>query len=124
MTKQLKGKIHWVLDDFFYIGMVIPKTDDTAHIVARINNVIIAEHMIKLYVEPYEVRGELWSYNVNLLINESGTKFNGTFTEGTDTDWTGEVTCELLSNPKRHMLYGRWTEDEILFTFWAIIEKE
>ena len=124
MTNQLKGKIYGVLNDFSYIGMVIPKKDETAHIVARINNVIIDDHMIKFYVEPYEVHGAFWSYNVNLIINERGTNFNGTFTEGTDTDWTGEVTCELFSNPKRHMLYGRWTEDEILYTFWAIIEKE
>jgi len=124
MTQQLKGKIHWVLDDFFYIGMVIPKKDTTAHIVARINNVIIDEHMIKFYVEPYEVRGEMWSYNVNLLINENGTKYNGTFTEATEGDWAGEISCELYSNAKRHLIYGRWTEDEVLYTFWAIIEKE
>ena len=124
MTQQLKGKIHWVLDDFAYIGMVIPKKDQTAHVVARISNVIIAEHMIKFYVEPYEIHGEPWSYNVNLLINDNGTRFKGTYTEAIEGESTGEVSCELFSNAKRHMLYGRWIEEEWLYTFWAIIEKE
>ncbi len=124
MTKQLKGKIHWVLDDFFYIGMVIPKKDQTAHIVARLNNVIIDEHMIKFYVEPYEVYGELWSYNVNLLINDNGTRYIGTYAEAIEGDWTGEVNCELFSNSKRHLLYGKWIEEDYLYTFWAIIERD
>lgn len=124
MTQQLKGKIHWVLDDFSYVGVVIPKKDATAHIVARINSVVIDDHIIKFYVEPYEVYGVMWSYNVNLLINENGTKYSGTFNDATDGDYTGEVSCELFSNFKRHMLYGRWTEYEVLYTFWAIIEKE
>ena len=124
MTQQLKGKIHWVLDDFFYIGVAIPKKDATAHIVARINYVVIDHHMIKFYVEPYDVNGVMWSYNVNLLINENGTKYIGTFDDATDGDYTGEVSCDLFSNSKRHMLYGRWTEDEEIYTFWAIIEKE
>ena len=124
MTQQLKGKIYWVLDDFLYIGVNYPKKDTTLHAVARIDNVIIDEHMIKFYIQPFEVRGEIWSYNANLLINENGTKFNGTFTEATDSDYSGELSCELFSNSKGHMLYGRWTEDEALYTFWAVVDKE
>ena len=125
MTRQLKGKIHWVLDDFSYIGTVIPKNGDTAHIVARLDNVIIDEHMIKFYVCPYkDPYNEDWSYNVNLLINDTGTKFNGSFTEATEPSHKGEVSAELFSNRLKYILQGRWVEDETIFTFWAIIEKE
>jgi len=123
MVEQLKGKIYWIYDDFSYIGENIPKTGETSHAVARISNAIIDDNLIKFHVEPYKVGSDFWSYNVNLLMDEIGTKLHGTFTETTDADWAGEITCELFSNPKRHMLYGRWTEDEDIFTFWAIIEK-
>lgn len=125
MTRQLKGKIHWVLDDFSYIGTVIPKKDDTAHIVARLDNVIIDEHMIKFYVCPYKNSyGDDLSYNVNLLINDAATKFNGTFTEATEPSHKGEVYSELFSNRHKYILQGRWVEDETIYTFWAIIDKE
>jgi hypothetical protein len=125
MTQQLKGKIYWILDDFAYIGAVIPKKDDTAHIVARLDNVVIDEHMIKFYVCPHKsTDGQDWSYNVNLLINDTATKFNGTFTEATEPSYKGEVYSELFSNHKKYMLQGRWIEDETIYTFWAIIDKE
>ena len=125
MTKQLKGKIYWVLDDFAYIGAIIPKKDTTTHTVARLENVIVDEHMIKFYVCPHKSSdGEEWSYNVNLLINDAATKFNGTFSEATEPSYKGEVFAELFSNHKKYMLQGRWIENEIIYTFWAIIEKE
>jgi len=44
--------------------------------------------MIKFYVCPHKSPdGEVWSYNVNLLINDTATKYNGTFTEATDLNW-------------------------------------
>jgi len=125
MTKQLKGKIYWVLDDFAYIGSIIPKKETTSHTVARLDNVIINEYMIKFYVCPHKTEdGEDWSYNVNLIINEIGTKFNGTFNEATEPSHKGEVFAELFSNNKNYMLQGRWIECETIYTFWAIIEKE
>jgi hypothetical protein len=124
MIQQLKGKIYWVLDDFAYIGTVMSKKDSTSHIVAKIDNVIIDEHMIKFYVCPHNsADGEEWSYNVNLLINETGTRFTGTFSEATEPDYIGVVHCELFSNDKKYMLQGRWIESEALYTFWAIIDK-
>lgn len=125
MTKQLKGKIYLILDDFAYIGTVIPKKDDTAHIVARLDNVLIDEHMIKFFVCPHkDTNGAEWSYNVNLLVNDNATKFNGTFTEATEPSHKGEVFSELFSNRKKHILHGRWIEEETIYTFWAIIDKE
>lgn len=125
MKPQLKGKIYWVLEDFAYIGAVTPKTGDTLHIVARITNVIIEEHMIKFFVCPFKgVDGEEWSYNVNLQPDDTGTKFNGFYSEGTEPSHKGEVNSELFSNSKKHIIYGRWFEDELIYTFWALIEKE
>jgi len=125
MTRQLKGKIYWVLDDFSYIGMVAPKKDETLHIAARLDYVIIDDHMIKFYFCPHQdSSGENWSYKVNLLINDLGTKFIGTFSESTEPSYTGEVYSELFSNKHKYMLQGRWIEDGTIFTFWAIIDKE
>jgi len=125
MANQFKGKIYWVLDDFSYIGVVIPKQDDTAHIVARLDNAIIDEHMIKFYVCPYnDSHGVEWSYNVNLLVDEARSKFNGTFSEATDPSHKGEVYSELFSNRNKYVLHGRWIEDEMVYTFWAIIDKD
>lgn len=125
MTRQLKGKIHWVLDDFSYIGTVIPKNGDTSHSVARLDNVIIDEHMIKFYVCPFKItNGVELSYNVNLLINDAATKFNGNFTGATEPSHKGEVYSELFSNRNKYILQGRWIEDETIYTFWALIDKE
>lgn len=124
MTQQLKGKIFWIQDDFDYIGANIPKKDTAAHIVARLDNVIIEEHMIKFYVCPHKSSDGLeWSYNVNLLINDIATKYNGTFTEATDPNYKGDVYSELFSNRKRYLLQGRWLDQETIYTFWAVIEK-
>ncbi len=125
MIQQLKGKIYFVEDDFGYIGGHIPKKDSTSHIVAKLDNAIIDEHMIKFYVCPYkDTDGEYWSYNVNLRINDTATKFNGTFSEATEQSHKGEIDAELFSNRKKFMLQGRWIENETIYTFWAIIEKE
>ena len=126
MTKQLKGKIYWILDDLSYIGTRIPKKKyDNTHVVARLDNIVIDGHMIKFYVCPHKGSdGQEWSYNVNLLIDDTAIKFNGTFSEATDPSYKGEVYSELYSNLKKYMLQGRWIEDEIIYTFWAIIDKE
>lgn len=80
--------------------------------------------MIKFYVCPYKSPdGECWSYNVNLLLNDTATKFNGTFSEATEPSHNGEIYAELYNNHKRFMLQGRWIENQITYTFWAIIEK-
>ncbi len=125
MTRQLKGKIIWVQDDFAFIGAVNPKGDSTAHIVARFDNVIIDENMIKFYICPYKSSdGVMWSYNVNLLKNNTGSNFTGSFSEATDPSHTGEAYCELFSNQKKYMIHGRWIEEDIVYTFWATVEKE
>jgi hypothetical protein len=125
MIQQLKGKIFWVLDDFAYIGEKVSKKDSTTHTVARLDHVVIDGHMIKFYVCPFKNSdNEEWSYNVNLLINEVGTRFSGIFSEATEPSHNGELNCELFSNDKKYMIYGRWVESEIIYTFWAIIDKE
>jgi hypothetical protein len=97
MAQQLKGKIYWILDDFNYIGEFIPKKVTTSHTVAKLEYVIIQDHMIKFYVCPYKGSdGGDWSYNVNLQINDNGTKYNGTFSEANEPDHYGEVYSELF----------------------------
>jgi hypothetical protein len=125
MTKQLKGRIFWVLDDFSYTGEIIPKKDATSHTAARLENVIIDEHMIKFYVCPYKSSdGDEYSYNVNLLVNDTGTRFNGYYSFEKEPSWRGEVFCELFSNKGKYLLQGRWIEEDCIYTFWAIIDKE
>jgi hypothetical protein len=125
MTKLLKGKIIWIQDDFAYIGANTLKNESTSHIVARIENAIIDDYMIKFYVCPHVSSDKQeWSYNVNLLINETGTSFKGTFSEATESSYKGEVFCELFSNKKKYMLHGRWLENDALYTFWAIFDIE
>ena len=125
MKKQLKGKIFWIEDDFGYIGGIIPKDNTTSHTVARIENVIIEEYMIKFFVCPHPDHSKTeWSYNVNLLVDDTGIKFNGTFSEATEPSHTGEVFAELFQNKNKYMLLGKWLENESFFTFWALFEKE
>jgi hypothetical protein len=122
----MNGKIFWVLDDFAYIGAFVPdKKRPTSHTVARIENVIIDDNMIKFYVLPHEAADKIvWSYNVNLLNNPTGTRYEGGFTEATEPDHKGKITCELYSNTNKYLLQGRWYECDEVYTWWAIIEKE
>lgn len=120
---MLSGKIYWVLDDFTFNGNYYPKKDETVHIVTKIENVIIDEHMIKFSTNPIEYGGELFSYDVNLLINDNGLGFSGRFTETSDGDWSGSISCELFENKNLYFIYGKWTEDEVIYTWWARIEK-
>ena len=124
--EPLKGKIYWVEDTFSYEGIHKLKGKESWHIVSKIENVIIDEHLIKFLVLPHIVNlasGEQFSYNVNLIPNETGMGFTGSFSEASDSDWSGEVTCERFENSKKIMLYGRWIEDSSEYTWWAIIDK-
>lgn len=124
MSKLLTGKIYWVRDDFSYIGTHIPKKDATSHIAARLENVIINEYMIKFYVCPHkDSNNDYWTYNVNLFINNDNTKYNGTFTEDLEPSYVGDVNLELFENKNKYFLYGRWIEEETIYTFWATIDK-
>ena len=120
---QLTGKIIWVLDDFGYFGNHIPKEDTTEHTVSKIKFAIIQEHMIKFQTDPVEYQGEQFAYNVNLNINDKGTHYTGSFSEVTDSDWTGKVSCELFENGKVFFIYGEWIEDETFYTWLARIDK-
>jgi len=120
---QLSGKIYFVESDFLFNHVYIPKKDETSFIVTSIENAIIEEHMIQFSTTPYEYNGEILSYNINLLINDNGLNYSGTFSEKTDQDWNGPVSCELFENKKNYFMYGKWTEDEVVLTWWARIEK-
>ncbi|MFN8415464.1 MAG: hypothetical protein U0U66_03935 [Cytophagaceae bacterium] len=117
-----KGKMYWVADDFNYYGFYVPKTDDTFHVVANIQNVIISEFMIKFDTTPVEYFGKNITYNVNLKANDIGLGFSGKFFSPED-EGDGEVYCEVFENNKTYFLFGRWIENEIITTWWARIEK-
>lgn len=121
----LNGKIYWVCDDFSYNGIYIPKKDETSHISTNLTNAIITDYMIKFSTEDVDYGdGIILGYNVNLNINDNGSGFSGTFTEVYhQSDWKGNVSCELFENKKVFFLYGKWMEDDKIFTWWARIDK-
>jgi hypothetical protein len=121
---QLIGRIYWVLDDFTYNGNIIPTKDSTAHAATRLKYAIIQDHMVKFQTEPINYFDNKLVYDVNLTINDIGTRFVGTFSEVTDDDRRGDVSCELFENSKAFFLYGNWIEDEYNYTWWARIEKD
>ncbi|MDZ4845332.1 MAG: hypothetical protein SH857_07255 [Chitinophagales bacterium] len=124
MNLQLSGKIYWVLDDFGYKGnRNFSKKDETAHTSTKVKYALVQDHMIKFSTEAVEIDGEVISYNINLLINDRGTEYTGTFSEASDADWNGDVSCELFENKKAYFLYGNWVEDEEVYTWWARIDK-
>ena len=117
----LKGKIYWVEEDFKFEGIREPKKEETSYVVARIENVLIDEFSISFTVLPHG-EDEI-SYKVNLLRNDIGLGFTGTFNEITEVDWEGTANCEVFSNEKKYMLYGNWQEDECHYTWWALIDN-
>ena len=121
--KKLSGKIYWIADDFSFNGNFIPKKDETSHTVSKVEDVVIDEHVIKFTTTPVDYDGEKFSYNVNLLADEKGLGFTGTCNETTDRDWKGEIKCELFENKKTYFIYGKWTEDDVVYTWWARIDK-
>jgi len=121
---QLTGKIYLIEEDFAFSGVREPKTKQTSHIISKVEHVLISEHAISFTVMPYDYKGEEISYNVNLSIDEIGFGFTGSYSNVSDPDAKGNVKCELFSNSKQYMLYGRWIgEDEGIYTFWSIINK-
>lgn len=120
---KIIGKCYWVADDFDYNGFFFPKKDETSHISSRIENVTIDDNMIRFTTSPVEFSGDTFSYEVNLLANDIGLGFTGTFHETEDRETTGPVTCEKFENKKTFFLYGKWTENDINYTWWARINK-
>lgn len=120
---KLTGKIYWVESDFSFNGCHIPKKDETSHTVTRIENAIVDDHMIKFTSTPVDHGNYQFGYNVNLIANDKGLGFTGSFSDTTDGDWKGEITCEVFENKKAFLLFGKWTEEEIIYTWWARIDK-
>lgn len=120
--KPLKGRITWIPSDFKFKGAYTSK-DETSFFVTDISDVIIQDYMIKFFTEPYEFDGMSLSYNVNLLIDEYGSKYVGKFTLKSDPEWIGQVTCELYENKRKYLLYGSWIENEEECSWIAEIEK-
>ena len=119
---QLTGKIYWIEDDLKYIGVREPKSGETSHTVAIIENIIIDENMTRFIAHP--AKEDYPSYTVNLTVNQRGTGYEGRFTSDSDSDWNGEVFCEAFSNKGKYFLYGKWIEEDIYYTWWAIIDRE
>ena len=50
-------------------------------------------------------------------INEvNGTRFIGNAKEASGYYNNAEIDCELFSNNKKYFLYGKWTEEENIYT--------
>ena len=62
MQQPLAGKVYWVLDTFSYKGNINPKKDMT-HQVARIDQIIVEDYMIKFFSVPFE-----WKEKVGVML--------------------------------------------------------
>ncbi len=112
------------MSDLNFKGEWTPaKKGDGSIVIADIDNIIIDEHMIKFHILPYYIDGETYSYDVNLNADFVGKGFIGEFNDTTDRDYKGHVECELFENRVRYFLYGKWTEEETNYTWWAILDK-
>lgn len=121
--ENLKGKIYWVEDDFNFNDIHFPKNDETSHSVTNVENAIIAENMISFKTTSLEIDGVKFTHSVNLMANDTGFGFTGTCTISLEGYDNGVVVCELFQNAKTYFLYGKWIEEEILYTWWAKIDK-
>jgi len=118
----MKGKIYWVDDIFQYHGRV---DEESCHIVANIENVVIQEYMIKFFILKHNVdvgKVVMVSYNVNLK-SDDGIKYIGDWNDDEDRDYFGVAKCELYSNKSKYFLFGTWEESGTEFTWWANIQK-
>ena len=121
----LTGKIYWIEEDFNFNGTRDYKKGEIASAVTGIENVIIDNNMIEFTTIPFDLDGEQICYNINLRADDIGLGYSGKFHDRADRDWNGEIKCELFKdeNEKTYFLYGKWTEDEVIYTWWARIEK-
>lgn len=123
MTK-LNGKIVWINDDFSYNGVYKAITRDySTHSVTKVNNCIVDDNMISFYTEPYEVEKEIYSYKVNLVVTQNANRFQGHAIYADGEPANIQVSCELFSNKNSYFLYGKWEEDEVYYSWWAIIKR-
>lgn len=130
---MLKGKIHWIQDDFNYDGLFKVKLDskssktsfkESEHVTTKLENVIIDEFVIKFSTVPYDSDGEIFSYNLNLTSLEQEFLYKGFASSETDPEMPIEVKCELFENKKHYFIYGSWVEYDTPYTWWAIIDKQ
>jgi hypothetical protein len=129
---MLIGKIYWVQDDFAYEGQYKIKLDsksqkssykDSEHVVTKIDNVVIDEFVIKFTTKPYDIDGEAFSYSINLNSFDKEFIYKGFATSLTDEEEPIEVKCELFENKRAYHLYGTWIEYDMVYTWWAKIDK-
>ncbi len=122
---MLTGKIYWIADDFKFKGSRDYKKGETASAVTDIENIIVDDNMIEFTTSPFDLEGEQISYNVNLKPDDIGLGYSGNFYDKADRDWNGEMKCELFKDKdeKTFFLYGKWTEDDVIYTWWARIQK-
>jgi hypothetical protein len=98
----LKGRIFWIDDDFGYNDRQLKQFD---HMAGKFDDAVIDDNMIKFSVSH---GGYLYcSYNINLLRNPIGTKYDGTYTSMEDQEYSGTLNCEKFENEKRYFLYGQ-----------------
>lgn len=119
----LTGKLYWIENDFDFNGPRETKKGESESAITGIENVIVDDNMIEFRTIPFELEGVQTSYNINLRADETGLGYSGKFYDTIDRDWNGEVKCELFENAKMYFLYGKWTEDDVIYTWWARIQK-
>ncbi len=132
MKNTLSGKIYWVLDDFNFEGLSKIKLDskdkkasykDSEHVTTKIENIVIDDFIIKFTTKPYDVDGIPFGYSLNLTSFDKEFHYKGFAKSDQDEDEVVEVSCEIFSNNKKHLIYGKWLEYDSVYTWWAIINK-
>lgn len=105
------GKSYWIKDTLEYEGTI---SNDLEHTIALVENIIIDDGMISMFIPNQNYLDR--EYRFTLLPNDIGLAFTGT-----DEDVT--INCEVFSNDKREMVYGKWKEGEANYTWWVITDK-
>ena len=81
------------------------------------------EFVIKFTTKPYDIDGEAFSYSINLNSFDKEFIYKGFATSLTDEEEPIEVKCELFENKRAYHLYGTWIEYDMVYTWWAKIDK-
>lgn len=114
----LAGQIFWVSDDFKYNDSLEREFEHTA---AKISDVVVDENMVKFTVQNPGYL--LYTYEVQLIREDIGTNYSGTFRSLENLEYFGQVKCELFENETKILLYGCWLENETEMTWWAMLKK-
>jgi len=104
---ELIEKYFWVKDDFNYTGTLPIEYE---HGTGKIENVIIDDFMIQFSINNPGNSDHL--FKVTLIRQDFGTLYKSV---------DGEITAERFANEKRNFIYGKWTEQGDVYTWWALV---